>query len=172
MKHGLIGFAWLAAVLVLGLAGCGSEDAVEETAVQATDPGLAMCSLCSMVVAEQPVPRAQVVHRDGHRVFLCTVSELGPYLQAPSSHGKPAVIFVEVLAAGDDGNPVSLEPHPWVDAASAFYVVEGAERPVMGESVLAYRNREEAQAMALASGGNVIAWEEVEDFLRSKVAAQ
>ena len=31
------------------------------------------CAACGMIVREQPSPRAQAVHRDGERVYFCSI---------------------------------------------------------------------------------------------------
>jgi len=152
-------------VIALVTTGCGGGESADE-AVAAENIGLDSCVLCSMTVAEQPAPRAQVVHRDGTRIFLCAASELGPYLEAPSSHGKPSAVFVEVLAPGDDGSEVSNGIHPWVLSGTASYVIEGPRRPVMGKPVLAFAKRIDAEEVASAIGGSVVAWEGLQSFLQ------
>ena len=147
----------LALSLLLSACGRGGEETAAP-AIEPADPGLASCTLCGMVVREQPIPRAQVVHRDGTRAHLCAASELGTYLAAPSPHGKPAAVFVEVFGPDDDVATEATETRPWLAAEKAHYVVGGPERPVMGQSVLAYRSAEEARRAAAACGGTVLDW--------------
>ena len=157
----------LLAFALSGPVGCAGDRETEEARNEALDPTVEACVLCSMVVNEQPAPRAQVVHRDGFRAFLCAASELEPYLAAPSSHGKPVSIYVEVLDSDDEGNVVSTDPHRWIDASAAYYVVEGPSRPVMGTPVLAYASEADARGVAGKIMGRVLVWNELLDFLKT-----
>ena len=152
-----VGIVPVALSLLLSACGGGGEESAAP-AIQPADPELASCTLCGMVVREQPIPRAQIVHRDGTRVHLCAASELGTYLAAPSPHGKPAAVYVEVFGPDDDAATAATDPRPWLFAENAHYVVGGPERPVMGQSVLAYRSAEEARRVAAACGGTALDW--------------
>ena len=139
--------------------GCvgGSGESIE-AAPEPAEPGTVTCELCAMVVREQPASRAQVVHRDGTRVFLCAVSELPAYVSAPSPHGKPAAVWVEALLLEDGPAPSSADSRPWIAVETAHFVVGGPVRPVMGESVLPYATAEAAASVAEACGGRTLAW--------------
>ena len=147
-------------VLSLSLSACGGGGGEEEAApaVQPADPELSSCTLCGMVVREQPIPRAQIVHRDGTRIHLCAASELGTYLAAPSPHGKPAAVYVEVFGPEDGPATETTDARPWLVAEKAHFVIGGPERAVMGQSVLAYRSAEEARRAAAACGGTALDW--------------
>lgn len=153
-------------VFALGVVGCSGEtgDVAEKAAPE--DPGPAPCALCAMVVREQPASRGQVLHRDGERAFLCSVSELPHYASAPSPHGKPRAVWVEALRPEDGPATRSTEAHSWVLVGSAHFVVGGPPRPVMGESVLVYATREAAEDVAAECGGRVLDWPALEQHLR------
>lgn len=168
MRRRILPVAMTAAILAaatLTIASCGADSDSVESVPAAVDPALDGCTLCGMVVREQLAPRAQVVHRDGERAHLCAISELGPYLTAPSPHGRPVAIWVERLSPEDGPGASSVEPHPWITAETAFYVVDGPKRAVMGESILVYSTREEAAGVASAAGGTVLAWSDLRERL-------
>ncbi len=145
---------------------CGGDSgSSDSTAFIPVHPDLDTCTLCSMVVREQPVPRAQVVHRSGARAHLCSISELVPYLAVPSPDGRPTHFWVEVLRVDDGSAPTLTEPRPWIPAAGAWFVVGGPERPVMGESVLAYATSEDARSIAEQCGGTALSWNELLEHL-------
>lgn len=149
---------WAGALGLCIAAGC-SDRAAESTATPTPEePGTATCALCAMVVREQPAPRAQVLHRDGFRAFLCSVAELPYYVAAPSPHGKPRILWVEALRPEEGASATSTEPHPWIAAETARFVVGGPARPVMGESILVYDTPEAAATAARECGGRVLDW--------------
>ena len=157
-RMALVGWWFVVACAVVG---CGREHAASgvDTAARALDGD--ECGACGMIVREQPSPRAQAIHRDGERVFFCSIGEALNYLATPSPHGAIVATYVEVLAP--DANPAedATDRRPWVEAERAAYV-RGVVRPrVMGEAVLAYATREQALSAATRFGGHVATWSQV-----------
>jgi copper chaperone NosL len=106
-----------------------------------------------MLVREQSAPRAQVVRSDGSRFFFCSIGDLLVHLAAPSSHGRTSAVFVEVMAPHEDPSQPHVGTHPWVPAEDAVYVV-GIERPgIMGQPVLTYADRSDAERVAARHAG-------------------
>lgn len=138
-----------AALTALALLACAAaEDGDAPGSHQAVALAHQEDEVCGMLVREQPAPRGQVVHRDGSRFFFCSLGDMLVHLGAPSSHGRAEASFVEVLEPGEDPLQVRTGPQPWVSADDAIYVV-GIERPgIMGEPVLAYADRSEAERVA------------------------
>ena len=157
------------AILSISLSFACSRSDQQAAAVELVpqDIGDASCELCGMVVSEQPAPRAQVVHRDGHRSMLCSVAELPAYLDAPSVHGKPSAVFVEVLPADVDPSATNNSAHVWKAAEGLSYVIGGPMRPVMGESVLVFANLTDAQLQAVAFDGRVLDFEGLKGHIRA-----
>jgi nitrous oxide reductase accessory protein NosL len=105
-------------------------------------------AVCGMLVREQSAPRSQVVHRDGSRVFFCSLGDMLIHLEAPSPHGRAEATFVEVLGPDEDPSAAHTGPHDWLPAGEAVYVV-GVERPgIMGAPVLAYAGNADAERVA------------------------
>lgn len=145
-------------LLVFLVVGCSRESAnsaVDRTA-HAIDGD--ECAACGMIVREQPSPRAQAVHRDGERVFFCSIGESVNYLSSPSPHGALIATYVEVLAPDADPALDATERRPWVPADQATYVVGVARPRVMGEALLAYPTRAQAAAAAARFHGRVASW--------------
>ena len=136
------------------LAGCPSGERESDAARSEGARSLAGTegAVCGMVVSEQPAPRAQVLHRDGTRLFLCGIADLLMHLDAPSPHGAPVEIYVEAMGADEDPREIHYGEHEWIPAEKAIYRI-GDERPqlIMGEPVMTYRDRPTA-AGAIAHG--------------------
>jgi len=137
-----------AALLVLGLLGCGrGGDDDGEPAPQPVAIADQEGAVCGMLVRDQPAPRAQVVHRDGTRVFFCSLGDMLVDLSAPSPHGRAQSLFVEVMGPDEDPTQPHTGAHRWVPAADAVFVVGIAREGIMGEPVLAYADRADADAV-------------------------
>lgn len=150
----------LALVTSLLLA-CGSGQQAAVVAAAPEPIALAECAVCGMVVREQPAPRGQVLHRDGARLFTCSLGDLRAHLAAPSPHGKAEQVWVESLPADYDAAGIDSAQQSWQLAADARYVV-GVQRPsVMGPPALSYATEDQAQAAAIATGGYVVSWQEL-----------
>lgn len=153
----------LAFVSLFGAGACDKKPSAdsEATAAVASAIGLSECAACGMVVREQPAPRGQVVHRDGTRVFLCSLADLVQYLQAPSKHGSPVSVFVEVLDPAAAPKEKSTAERPWARAEEAGYVVGVEREGIMGKPVLAYPSAAAAAAAAARHGGQQKSWSEL-----------
>jgi nitrous oxide reductase accessory protein NosL len=132
---------------VLGWGGCGPS--LDEKAGPSLAPepiANAEDAVCGMLVREQPAPRAQAVHRDGTRVYFCSLGDLMAHLSAPSPHGKVHAIFVEVLEPDEDPTQVNTQDHEWIVASDAVFVVGVPRTGIMGAPVLVYRDAAEASS--------------------------
>jgi nitrous oxide reductase accessory protein NosL len=109
------------------------------------------CAACGMLVRDQSAPRAQVVHRDGSRFFLCSLGDLLVHLDAPSPHGRAAAIFVEVMQPHEQAMTSHPGEHPWIPADEAVYVVGVPRSGIMGTPVLAYADRSDAHQLVSAN---------------------
>ncbi len=136
--------------------GCGAEETAEPVDSSARDFEDQECAACGMIVREQPSPRGQQVHRDGTRVYACSIADLHAYAAAPSSHGEAIATYVEVLPVDADPAASSTEARPWVPAEDASFVLGVERNNVMGRPVLAYATRADAESAAERLGGRVV----------------
>ncbi len=144
--------------------GCSTKEATPEAAaaVVAAPIGDATCATCGMVVRQQPAPRGQLEHRDGTRLYFCSLSDLAQYLAAPSPRGKPVAVFVETLDPQVAPAVTSDEARPWTTTDRAAFVLGPDRAGIMGQPVLAYSTRAEAEEVARAHGGRVLDWPAVQ----------
>jgi copper chaperone NosL len=169
LRRSLVGVVVAAVVTAaMTLAGCRSNStSANSTSAEPAEIGPAECAACGMVVREQPAPRAQLIHRDGHRAYFCSIGDLLHYLEGPSPHGQVVEIYVETVDPKLDPADTSPAARPWIDAASATYVV-GIDRPgIMGPPALVFESAAAAQAVATKRGGQVVGWPRLGDALFS-----
>jgi len=142
--------ARLALAAMLMLACSGAEEAADSPAAALEPVSIddQEGAVCGMLLRDQPAPRAQVVHRDGERAFVCSIGDLLVHLSAPSPHGRAAQVLVEVVSPDADPTVLDMGPHDWVAAELAFFVVGIPRKGVMGPAVLAYRDAAAAESVA------------------------
>ena len=150
--------ALLLAALLLAAA-CGGAEVETVVSFESQEPGTAECSVCGMVVAEQPAPRGQVVHRDGHHAFFCSIGDLRAYLQTPTPAGRPERVWVEVLPDGFDLDSRDTSPRAWLSAEEAVHVVGVQRGGIMGLPVLSFAD---AASAAVPAGARVTTWAALE----------
>lgn len=161
--------AVIALMALVVLAGCWSD---EDEAQRATNSGAgsiadAEGAVCGMVIKDQPAPRAQVVHRDGTRLFLCGIADLMVHLEAPSPHGSPVAIFVEAMEAHEDPREIHLGDHEWIHAQDAIFRI-GDQRPamIMGRPAMVYRDRSTAEKALQHGPVEILDFEEFQAWWR------
>jgi len=142
--------------------GCGGGDseraAVDLDPVAISDQAGAVCG---MLIREQSAPRAQVVHRDGERAFVCSIGDLLAYLAAPSPHGAPARVLVEVMHPRQNPAEAHTDAHPWIPAEDGVYVVGIQREQIMGAPVLIYRDRAAASQVVAGTSAKILSWAEL-----------
>jgi nitrous oxide reductase accessory protein NosL len=153
------------------LVGCPSDEGESGPATTRGAQSLAGSegAVCGMVVSEQPAPRAQVVHRDGTRLFLCGIGDLLVHLEARSPHGAPVEIYVEAMEVDDDPRDVHLGVHEWVRAEGAAFRI-GDERPplIMGEPIMVYRDRSTAESAVSHGPTEILDFDELRSWWRNR----
>lgn len=151
-----------AALALVLLAGCDRVSSTQQEEHTAHPIGHAECAACGMTVGNQPAPRGQVVHHDGTRAYLCSISDLIHYAGVPSRHGRIVATFVEVMDDGSDPAELATESLPWARAAEASYVMGVARPRIMGPPVLTYGAEDLAMEAAARFGGAAVSWEELQ----------
>jgi len=169
--HSVIARSAFASLIALLLVGCSSDEVGTGPAASqgARSLGGTEGAVCGMVVSEQPAPRAQVVHRDGTRLFLCGIGDLLVHLEARSPHGAPIEIYAEAMEIDEDPREVDFSEHEWIRAEDATYRI-GDERPhlIMGEPVMVYRDRLTAESALSHGPTRILDFGELQDWWRSR----
>lgn len=168
-RLGIAGGLALAASLAMG---CTPEDASDRAgAFEPVEIADQEDAVCGMLVRDQSAPRAQVIHRDGERSFLCSIGDLLVYLEAPSPHGAPSKVLVESMDPSEDPSQSHTGPHPWILAEDGVYVVGIERRGIMGAPVLVYRSREAARQVTEGTTARVLDFEELQHWWKRRASA-
>ena len=137
----------------------------ESIAFEAESIGSHECAACGMIVRDQPAPRGQLIHRDGTRHYFCSIADMITYIPAPSPHGRPVAVFVEVMAADADPSNMDTSPRHWSLAEDVSYVVGGIERQVMGETIMTYVDDQTAEEAAVQLNSQAVRWLQLVEML-------
>ncbi len=111
-----------------------------------------------MLVGEQPAPRGQVVYRDGHHAFSCSLEGLHALVSMRSPRGKPVGVYVEALPVDFDWTNNAVHPHPWIAADEAFFVSGAKRNRVMGFPLLSFAEQPAAKQAADKLGSQAHLW--------------
>lgn len=147
--------AVIAALLLL--AACG--DAARSLA--AGEPGDdAVCALDGMSIKDYPGPKAQMVFKDGHIDYFCTLAEL---FEGADNERADAARYVQDMGQADWNKP---RGH-WIEAGTAFYVIDSRAQGAMGPTIGTFARRQDAQAFAAREGGRVLDYKQVQPAMRA-----
>jgi copper chaperone NosL len=142
---------------LLLLAACG--DAARSLA--AGEPGDdAVCALDGMSIKDYPGPKAQIVFKDGHIDYFCTLAEL---FESAGSQHPAAASYVQDMGQADWDKP---RGH-WIAATTAFYVIDSRAQGAMGPTIGTFARRQDAQAFVAREGGRVLDFTQVQQDLRA-----
>lgn len=114
--------------------------------------GRDLCIECGMVISEE---RFAAAYRfDGEALRFDDIG--GMLLHGTEGGGLPA--------AGDDAWVHDWDTRSWLSAETAWYVVaEGLVTP-MGYGIVAFADRDAAQAFAAEQSGDLFGWEQLFEF--------
>ena len=120
------------------------------------------CSVCSMVISEQPSPRLQLFHHSGSNPFFCSMEDLMAYLNIPSHLGQPLVIYAEGSDQLARPEEIQTEKSIWLRAKECFFVINIDRPGVMGRPALVFSNQHDADKYAQAHNGKAFNWKELQ----------
>jgi copper chaperone NosL len=143
-----------AMVVVLMLAACGDAARAPAAGEPADD---AACALDGMSLKDYPGPKAQIVFKDGHIDYFCSLSELFEVLFGEDGQRGIGASYVQDMGKADWNRP---RGH-WIEARNAFFVIDSRARGAMGPTIGTFASKEEAQAFAAREGGRVIDYSQV-----------
>lgn len=148
----------LAALLVLGLAGCGeTEQALpvhEPVAFHADDE----CHVCGMAILDFPGPKGQTLEKSGVKKF-CSTAEMIGWWQQPENRVLDIKLYVHDMAYGSWEQPDDAH---LIDAKSAWYVAGTQLKGAMGAVLASFADEAAARKLASEQGGRVLRFEEIE----------
>jgi copper chaperone NosL len=128
------------------------------------------CSVCGMIIVDFPGSKAQIHYKRGRPDAFCSTLDMFLFYLQPDRPGNIEVIYVNDMGKPD---PEHQPEHPqghWIDAQKAFYVYGGDVMGPMGELLIPFSERRDAESYSVKHGGRIVKFDEVTaDLLRPKV---
>lgn len=121
------------------------------------------CRVCGMIIVDFPGAKAQIHYKNGKIDTFCSTLDMFLFYLQPDRPSNINAIYVNDMGKADVENPKGY----WIDARSAFYVQGGDVMGPMGEALVPFSSRKDADAYILKHGGKIIEFREVTmDMLR------
>lgn len=152
MKHNKL--LLLALWLPLFFFGCNQE----EKAINATEIDRSTsCSLDGMILMDYPGPKAQIHYDKDEADFFCDTMEMFSIYLRPEQKKRVKALFTQDMGK----TPWEQPTGNWIDAKSAYYVVDSKKLGAMGPTLAAFSSMEDAQAFVTRFGGKILRFDEV-----------
>lgn len=121
------------------------------------------CKVCSMIIVDFPGAKAQIHYKKGKYDSFCSTLDMFLFHLQPDRPADISAIYVNDMANGDAENPVDR----WIDATKAFYVYGGDVMGPMGEALVPFEERKDAEAYLKQNGGRIVRFSDITmDMLR------
>lgn len=144
----------LALLLVTFALGCTKK----EEAIKAAEIDRATsCSLDGMILMDYPGPKAQIHYDKGEPDFFCDTMEMFSIYLRPEQKKRVRALFTQDMGK----TPWEQPKGNWIDAKSAYYVLDSKKLGAMGPTLAAFSRIEDAQAFVKQFGGKVLRFDEV-----------
>lgn len=147
--------------LMLLLAACFRQEGTRPAPVELTrDNG---CAVCGMIIVDFPGAKAQIHYRKGKYSPFCSTLDMFLFYLQPDRPADIVAIYVNDMGKADATHP---KGH-WIDAEKALYVQGGDIMGPMGEALVPFGERKDAEGYREKHGGKIIAFTDVTmDMLR------
>lgn len=128
-----------------GIVGCGEK----KPRMPAALPAEARCTLCGMVLADFPGPKAELYLKgvDAAATF-CSARDALSFALQPENRRRLEALYV--LAADD--------PSRWLSAADGVFVVAGRFEGAMGSEPALLKDQAAAERFIAQWGGRAVRW--------------
>lgn len=111
-----------------------------------------VCVNDGMLLLEYDGPKAQIVWRDGKSSFFCEPREAFYEIHNPAVKNRIKHFLVQDFS----GIPWGSYTDRWVNAYTAFFVINSSKNGAMGVSFVPFSNECSANAFKMIYGGKVI----------------
>lgn len=144
----------LALLLATFALGCTQK----EEAIKAVEIDRATsCALDGMILMDYPGPKAQIHYDKGEPDFFCDTMEMFSIYLRPEQKKRIKALFTQDMGKTSWEQPKG----DWIDAKSAYYVLDSKKMGSMGPTLAAFSHMEDAQAFVKQFGGKVLRFDEV-----------
>lgn len=143
-------------LLAIPLASCKREQAAAPPPRPLDEAATAY--FCSMAVNEHAGPKAQIFVRDiPNPYWFASVRDAFSFLMLPETPKPATAIYVNDMTNADWAHP-----GPWIDAHTAFFVIDSRKRSGMGaEEAAPFSTKAAAEKFAEEQGGKVVRFDAV-----------
>jgi copper chaperone NosL len=116
-----------------------------------------------MIIVDFPGAKAQIHYKNEKIDTFCSILDMFLFYLQPDRPANIAAMYVNDMGKADWNHP---RGH-WVDAKNAFYVYGGDIMGPMGEALVPFSDRKDADAYIKKHGGRVIRFDDVKmDILK------
>ncbi|MBF0607275.1 MAG: nitrous oxide reductase accessory protein NosL [Candidatus Magnetobacterium sp. LHC-1] len=110
------------------------------------------CSVCRMILLDFPGAKGQIIYTNGRYDLFCGTVDLFTFYLQPDSPKGIAVIYVNDMGKEDWLRPSGH----WIDAKSAFYAYGGQRKGAMGDPLVPFSDRQDAEKHVKEHGGKIL----------------
>lgn len=110
-----------------------------------------------MIIVDFPGSKAQIHYRNGEIDTFCSTLDMLLFYHQPDRPRNIVAIYVNDMGKAQWDHPVGN----WVDAKEAFYVYGGDIMGPMGEALVPFSKRSDAEDYIKKHGGRIIKFEEI-----------
>lgn len=151
----MIARIFAAALAAIVLAACQeNETKVTPAAISMTEDALG--HYCQMNLTEHDGPKAQI-HLAGvkHPIWFSQVRDAIAFTRLPEETDEVSAVYVSDMGRSSDWSNPGIDN--WVDAQTAYFVIEGRSRGGMGApEAVPFSNEAAAKAFASENGGRIV----------------
>ncbi len=115
------------------------------------------CSLDGMILADYPGPKGQIHYDKGEPDFFCDTMEMFSIYLRPEQKKRVKALFTQDMGK----TPWDQPKGNWIEAKSAYYVLDSKKSGSMGPTLGAFSRMEDAQAFVKQNGGKILKFDEV-----------
>ncbi len=146
-------------LLVIILSGCEKSETDKQAMPPVPiNPG-DECHVCGMIITNYPGPKGELYVRGQQQPYkYCSTRDLFSHYLQPEMKIATSKIYVHDMAETNWTNP---EDNAFVDARSAWYVIEQPMRGAMGPTLASFANKSDAEKFVQQHGGRIISFDEI-----------
>lgn len=115
------------------------------------------CRVCGMIVVDFPGAKAQIHYKDGQFDTFCSTLDMFLFYLQPDRPRNITAIYVNDMGRADWEHPVGN----WIDAREAFYVYGGDVMGPMGEALVPFSQKADAEEYIKKHGGRLMRFDEI-----------
>jgi len=150
-------------ILSVSITACSDKDEQQKiihqaVAMESSDE----CHLCGMLITHFDGPKGEIFRKEqGETVFkFCSTRDMFSYYLDPENKRNVSQMLVHDMSKMPWGSN-SINDKYFIDAKSAWYVVNSEKTGAMGKTLASFSLSNDAQAFATEFGGKVLSFQDV-----------